>query len=191
MSGQGRNPSALSVGSGGLHRKLAIAGADELRRGISESWTHLISIKNPGAPALELDGFTGQQLQLWFGDVMSEADAQRCRTRAPAIQDVQQAVEFFRRAWRERDSKILICCDYGASRSPAVAYVCVADQFTVGQEPQALAAILAIRPNAVPNPLVVKLGDAVLGRKGALIRPAKDLYSKINDEIAKWRLSKS
>jgi predicted protein tyrosine phosphatase len=124
-------------------------------------------------------------LQLWFGDVISEADARQCRTKAPTNEDVQQALEFFRAAYLSPDSKVVFSCDYGASRSPALAYVCLADQFEAGRESDAFDLILKIRPNAVPNKLVVQLGDSLLGRKGALLSPLRSLYSKINEEISK------
>lgn len=54
----------------------------------------MISIANPGSSCLKPAGFVGEQLQLWFGDVISEADAQQCRTKAPTIQDIQKAVAF-------------------------------------------------------------------------------------------------
>jgi len=147
----------------------------------------MISIANPGSSCLKPAGFVGEQLQLWFGDVISEADAQQCRTKAPTIQDIRKAVEFFRSARRLPEAKILVCCDYGASRSPALAYVCVADHLGNGWESEALALVLEIRPNAVPNRLVVELGDAFLGRHGALLQPLKQFYSRLNEEISRFR----
>jgi predicted protein tyrosine phosphatase len=131
--------------------------------------------------------FRGARLQLWFGDVISEVDAKRCGTKAPTITDVREALIFFRDAWRAAKTKILIQCDYGASRSPALAYVCVADQLGAGQESVAFEIVMKIRPNAVPNKLVVELGDQELARNGGLLQPLRELYSKINEEISTWR----
>src|SRR6516162_6497419 len=157
--------------------QLFICGRDELQRRTRTEFTHLITIANPGAECPKPIGFTGPHLQLWFGDVVSEADARQCRTKAPTTRDVQEGLEFFRTACASPKSKVLFSCDYGASRSPALAFVCLADQLGGGRESEALELILNIRPNAVPNRLVVHLGDSFLGRKGALLGPLKQLYS--------------
>src|SRR6478736_9862584 len=106
-----------------------------------------------------------------FGDVVSEADARTLKTTAPSMDDIQRALQFFRNACSDPNSKILVSCDYGASRSPALAYVFIADQLSVGQESEAFRLLLEIRPDAVPNGLVVRLGDAYLKRGGALTAP--------------------
>jgi predicted protein tyrosine phosphatase len=170
---------------------LFICGRDELPRRTKSEFTHLITIANPGTSCPKPTGFHGPHLQLWFGDVVSEADARQCRTKAPTTRDVQEGMEFFRTARVSPISKVLFSCDYGASRSPALAYVCLADQLGVGRESEALDLILNIRPNAVPNRLVVQLADSFLGRKGGLLAPLKQLYSKINEEISKLRTPKS
>jgi predicted protein tyrosine phosphatase len=92
-------------------------------------------------------------------------------------------VEFFRKAWSTPDSKILISCDQGASRSPALAYVLIADQAGPGREIEAFGVILDIRPVAVPNGLVIRLGDEFLQRNGALLTPLKEFYAKVNAEL--------
>jgi predicted protein tyrosine phosphatase len=103
------------------------------------------------------------------------------------MDDLRSAVGFARSAWSLSPSKILVSCDYGASRSPALAYVLVADQLGPGREPEALDVTLQIRPDAVPNRLVVKLGDMLLGREGNLVKALSGLYTKLNEEISKWR----
>jgi predicted protein tyrosine phosphatase len=166
--------------------RLLICGAGELdRHKPRRRVTHWISIANPGAPSPKPSWFAGERLQLWFGDVVSEADARRGRTQAPTVEDVRHGVEFFRTAWQSGESLVLISCDYGASRSPALAYVCIADQLGPGRESEALSVVLKIGPDAAPNRLVVELGDTLLERKGALLKPLLELYSEINEEISK------
>ena len=114
----------------------------------------------------------------------SEVDAERCRTTAPSIGDIARAISFVREAWADTDSRILVSCDYGASRSPALAYLFAADRLGQGRDAEALSLILRIRPDAVPNGLVVRLGDTFLKRDGALTAPLKDLYTKINAELS-------
>jgi len=79
----------------------------------------------------------------------------------------------------------LVSCAYGASRSPALAYVFIADQLGAGRETEAFRMILSLRPNAVPNGLVVRIGDALLKRGGALLQPLQELYEKINAELSR------
>jgi predicted protein tyrosine phosphatase len=169
-----------------LEGRLFVCGARELVK--SSAITHLLTITNPGVPANKPSWFHGEHLQLWFGDVVSEADAKQCRTKAPTIPDIEQALGFLRQAWSLSKSRILISCDYGASRSAALAYVFAADCLGAGREQEALDLILKIRPEAVPNKMVVELGDMVLKRGGALLGPVKKLYSQINAEIEKWHI---
>lgn len=164
-------------------QRLFICGLEERAEHQSRNISHLITIANPGAAPWQSSWFKGVHLQLRFGDVISEADANRWKTTAPCLRDLQQAVEFFRASWVTPDSKILVSCDHGASRSPALAYVLMADQLGAGREAEAFGAVLDIRSVAVPNGLVVRLGDAFLGRNGALVAPLKDFYAKINAEL--------
>jgi len=156
-------------------KQLFICGSDERDKYRSREVTHLLTIANPGVTTTRPAWFNGHHLELWFGDVVSETDAKRCRTKPPTIDDVQQGVDFFRGAWKSADSRVSISCDYGASRSPALAYVCVADQLGFGQESAALRLIMKIRPVAVPNRLVIEFGDTVLARNGALLKPLNEL----------------
>jgi predicted protein tyrosine phosphatase len=78
---------------------------------------------------------------------------------------------------------ILIHCDYGASRSPALAYVALANELGEGSGEKALQIILNIRPDSVPNKMVVQLGDALLKRNGELLKPVYELYRQINEEF--------
>ena len=146
------------------------------------------TIANPGAVVSTPQWFKGDHLQLWFGDVTSEADAKRWKTKAPTIEDIQQAVDFFRKAWAMGNSKILVSCDYGASRSPALAYLFIADQFGAGREAEAFSLMMNIRSGAVPNGLVVRLGDAYLKRGGSLLAPLKDFNAKLNVELFQKRV---
>jgi len=168
-------------------QRLLICGADERDKSNRSSVTHIVSIANPGAGNSKPSWFNGAHLQLWFGDVISEADAKRCKSRAPTVEDIQNAVSFFRTAWRQGRSRILVTCDYGASRSPALAYIFIADQMGNGREPEAFEVLLNLRPDCLPNGLVIRLGDSCLNRQGALIAPFKEFQAKINAELFKPR----
>lgn len=166
-----------------FQQRLFICGFHERADYQSRQVSHLVTISNAGAVPTKPTWFEGVHLQLSFGDVVSEADAKRCKTIAPSIEDVKRAVEFFREAGAAKHSKVLVSCDHGASRSPALAYLFIADQFGPGREGEAFNLMLGIRPVAVPNGLVVRLGDKFLRRDGALLAPLKEFYAKINAEL--------
>lgn len=156
-----------------------VCGATEVEQFRSKHLTHLITIANPGSPITAPAWFSGDHLQLYFGDVISEQDARACRTKAASADDIQQAIVFYRVARQLGNARLLVTCDYGASRSPAVAYLLRADQLGPGYEAEALRDILAVRPDAVPNMHVVNLGDLLLGRQGALTQPFREYLQQI------------
>lgn len=74
----------------------------------------------------------------------------------------------FARAW-DRRHPLLIHCYAGVSRSTAAAFA-VACALDPGAEPREVATRLrAASPSATPNPRLVALADAALGRDGAMI----------------------
>ena len=164
--------------------RLIICGADTIDEYRHHEITHILTIATPGATAIRPDWFAGKQLVLYFGDVVSEADAIQCKTLAPTPADINQAVAFTAQAWSVDTATVLIHCDYGASRSPAVAYVALAHKLGAGAEAQALQIIEEIRPEAVPNKMVVQIGDDLLGRNGALLAQLDKMYAAINEEIS-------
>lgn len=139
--------------------------------------THLITVTNPGVANLPPAWFSGEHLALSFGDVVSERDARQCNTKPATSDDIRQAIVFFRAARQQEPVKLLVSCDYGASRSPSLAYVLLADQYGAGYEIEAFNALLAIRPDVVPNLLVASLGDNLLRRNGGLLAPLQDYFS--------------
>lgn len=147
----------------------------------SQQITHLITIANPGADNVPPAWFVGDHLPLWFGDVVSEVDARQCRTKAVSSDDIKQAIIFYRVSRQQRNCNILISCDYGASRSPALAYVLLADQYGQGGEAEAFNEVLLIRLEAIPNKLVVELADQLLGRQGQLVAPLRKYFKSVSD----------
>lgn len=113
------------------------------------------------------------QLVLSFSDLdeapPSPYDQDR-RVRLATQEQIEQAIQF-----GKEDRRLLIHCKVGVARSTAVALAILADQHGPGYEKDALEALLAIRPVAVPNLHVVMLADDVLGRRGALL-----------DTVVKW-----
>lgn len=170
-----------------INRRLFICGAEEIDNYCAHAITHIIRIVNPGVQSSCPSWFNKEYLQLSFGDVVSETDAKACRTKAPNPTDISQAIDFCRKAYLLENSGVLISCDYGASRSPALAYVVLADQMGINREQEALEEIIKIRPDAVPNTRVVSIGDQLLCRKGALLDALQPLFDEI-DALTKLML---
>lgn len=159
--------------------KILICGITEVDDYKNKGITHIIRVVNTSVENIRPAWFKGEYLQLCFGDVISEADAINCKTKAPNVSDLNTALAFSRSAFTSESSRILITCDYGASRSPAVALVILADYLGEGKEREALQQVLEVRPDAVPNNYVVVLGDALLKRNGALRASLDNLYNEI------------
>ena len=157
-----------------------IYGDYEITDKQSTPLTHAIIISNPETTRRPPVNFTGDCLHLCFGDVVSPQDAAQCRTKAANLADIRQAVIFYRVARLQKHSSLLVSCDYGASRSPALAYVLLADLYGAGRESEALKSIIGIRPESVPNRLVVELGDILLDRNGALRAALKEYYQQLD-----------
>lgn len=159
--------------------RFVICGAIEVPNYQQQNITHLLSVANTKTSTLRPKWFTGEHLELYFGDIIYVSDATRCNMIAPSIEDVARAVDFMSRAWRVSESKILIYCDYGISRSSALAYVALTNELGVGSEEKAFKTVLKIQPSAVPNILVVQLGDEFLKRSGALLNPLYEHYKQV------------
>lgn len=159
--------------------RLWICGAEEIDCFRDKQLTHLITIANPGCENRTPSWFNGEQQHFQFGDVVSDQDARQFRTKVASSDDIRLAIVFCRVARQLGYVRLLVTCDYGASRSPALAYVLLADQLGPGREAEALREIIAIRPEAVPNVQVVRLGDQLLARQGALIQPLHDFFERL------------
>lgn len=70
-----------------------------------------------------------------------------------------------------KGKKLLVHCQMGFSRSPAMAYLILCNFM----EPiDAINYVYEIRPNIKPNSVIVEIGDKVLGLNGAAIKALQD-----------------
>jgi Predicted protein tyrosine phosphatase len=84
----------------------------------------------------------------------------------PREEHVAAAIEFGR---RHREGSVLVHCKAGIARSTALALAIIADRMGHGREHEAVAELLLVRPEAVPNLLILSMADKLLGREGALV----------------------
>ncbi len=94
-----------------------------------------------------------------------DADAALHRVRVASPAQVAQALEFAR---TYAGCSLLVHCLHGVGRSAAVALAVLADRLGPGRESEAVAQLHALRPEAVPNLVVVGQADRELQRGGAL-----------------------
>jgi predicted protein tyrosine phosphatase len=86
---------------------------------------------------------------------------------APELDHVEQLITFIRR-W-PRDTALVMHCYAGVSRSTAAAFVSVCALEPQRDEHAVALALRRASPTATPNPRIVALADAILGRNGRMI----------------------
>ncbi|WP_337189091.1 hypothetical protein [Phenylobacterium sp.] len=114
------------------------------------------------SPTAEGPGPQGgrRRLELRFNDI---ADA-RAGFTPPDAAIVRQILAF------GRDTATLaVFCYAGVSRSTAAAYAVACQATQPGREAELAQALRALSPAATPNPLMVALADAALGRGGRMV----------------------
>jgi predicted protein tyrosine phosphatase len=92
-------------------------------------------------------------------------------------------LEILRFTKKHGGENLLIHCNAGISRSTAAGLLFLSDRLGPGKERKALDELIAIQPSAVPNLLIVQLGDQILGRKGKLLGAVKE-WDKTRPENA-------
>lgn len=85
----------------------------------------------------------------------------------PTLEQVASALAFVQQHAR-MGGRILLSCYAGVARSTALAFGILAQRRGPGDESAALDQLLAIRPQAAPNILIVRYLDQLLNRAGAL-----------------------
>ena len=174
----------------GQGKSLVVLGYSEaamfLRRPEAERVRAMISIA--GQREHHIEGLFERRLDLRFDDVPSEEGldevaAYRLRVhrrkaselglnlRPPGRGDAEAIIDFAR-SIAELDGLVLCHCGGGISRAPAAALLSLATWFGAGRESDAVRRLLTLRPAALPHDGLVRLGDAVLERGGALVAAA-------------------
>jgi predicted protein tyrosine phosphatase len=153
-----------------------ICGLSELddygRAGIS----HLISILDPEQP--EPSSFywerVPERLTLRFHDAIVPHPDFVLPTRA----DIAAILEFGQSVPAGDMSHLLVHCHMGISRSTAAMTALLIQAHPEAQEDSVFAHILAIRPKAWPNSLMIRHADVLLGRGGRLVAAVARFYRR-------------
>lgn len=124
----------------------------------------LVSLHSPGAASLDAAGLpAGRVLHLAFNDIAED----RPGLVSPTLADVE-ALLAFAEGWRE--GALLVHCYAGISRSTAAALILAAALAPWRDEEELARTLRKLAPQATPNPYLVRLADARLGRHGRLAR---------------------
>jgi predicted protein tyrosine phosphatase len=132
----------------------------------------VLSIAAPGAEVLRFHRSPSPaQLVLRMDDIVSPEP----RGVLPTREQVVEGLEFARRFVNLR---LLIQCEAGVSRSGAFGIAILAGRLGSGREQEALEDALRIAPAIIPNLLIIRLADEVLGFGGAMmVRMSRALRS--------------
>jgi predicted protein tyrosine phosphatase len=167
---------------------MSVCGLDELVEHSERGVSHVLSILDPAWPSPEVFGSYGEheRLELRFDDVIEETPGMI----APQAEDVARILEFGRRLNAEAaagGANLLVHCHAGVSRSTASMALILAQALPDLPAAKVFAEVFRIRPQAWPNLRIVELGDALLGRGGALVAAVPAIYRaqlKLRPEVA-------
>jgi predicted protein tyrosine phosphatase len=155
---------------------LTLCGIDELAAQRDRNVTHILSLLDPGSPVPEAFAHLAgpNRLDLRFHDVIDPGRGWR----APEVEDVDRLLAFGRDI-PDDGGHLLVHCQMGISRSSAAVLLLLAQARPDRQADALLAEVVRIRPHAWPNLRIVELGDARLGRRGALVEAAHARYREV------------
>jgi predicted protein tyrosine phosphatase len=160
--------------------RLTICGLDELDTHSARSVSHVLSILDPAWP--EPEAFFAydphHRTTLHFNDAIeSSADIQ-----LPRPEHVEDILAFGRAFQRDRTARpeahLLIHCHAGISRSTAAMASLLAQAHPEETEEGIFERLVAIRPQAWPNSLMIGFADDALARGGRLVAALRRHYGR-------------
>jgi predicted protein tyrosine phosphatase len=159
--------------------RISVCGIEELQGHCETGVSHVLSILDPDWPVPEAFGAFGEhaKLELRFHDVIEPDIA---GTMPPREEDVSVLLAFGRNLMAEppADAHLLVHCHAGVSRSTASMALVLAQGLPDIGADRVLGEVLRIRPQAWPNLRILEMGDALLGRGGALVAAAGEVYRR-------------
>jgi predicted protein tyrosine phosphatase len=142
---------------------------------------HLISIGSPGELPPEGYSQVRHRLRLEFDDI--DAPDDNPEYVLATAEDILKVIDFVPLISQDGEN-VLIHCQAGISRSSAVALTVCAVLLGAGKEEEALAMVLAARPQAVPNLWVVELADEALAREGKLVEVVQCFHDSLWEDYS-------
>ncbi len=171
--------------------KISVCAVGDLDEYSHKGVTHILSIDSPEFTTPTPDWFSGVHKHVFFHDVLSRAEADALSAREPTAAIIREVLEYGRECLiesRAGSTHLIIHCTYGASRSPAVAYAILCLWLGKDREVKAKDLLLRIRPEAVPNILVIAHADKLLRREGKMVEAIQALNDQLIEEIDKVKI---
>ena len=134
----------------------------------AEEWraTHVVSLIDPALGAEHVPAIRGAE-----HIVARLRDQETAEFTAHFPEIVEGLFETVRPAVESPDSRILVHCHAGVSRSTAFCYAMIAHRAGRGMEEEAFGAFLSIVNKPWPNRRIIEILDRKWQRDGALLRP--------------------
>ncbi len=153
---------------------LTICGVEEIAGHRETGVSHVLSILDPDFPPPPAFGSFGEhkRLDLRFNDIIEDIAGRI----APQRDHVERVLAFGRDLVSEPGARLLVHCHMGISRSTAAAALMIAQAHPERSAADVFGEIVRIRPQAWPNLRIIELGDALLGRNGALVDALRPIY---------------
>lgn len=153
---------------------ITVCGIEELEGHCEARVSHVLSILDPGWPVPPAFGSFGEheRLELRFHDIIEPADDEV----VPEEAHVAELLAFGRDLDAEAGAHLLVHCHAGISRSTASMALILAQARPDAPAADVFAEVLRIRAKAWPNLRMIEMGDALLGRGGALVAAVPALY---------------
>jgi predicted protein tyrosine phosphatase len=154
--------------------QITICGLDELALHNEARVSHVLSIMDPDWPVPEVFGTYGEheKLELRFHDIIEDQPGMT----PPLASHVDELLAFGRGLDREAGGHLLVHCHAGISRSSASMALLVAQALPAADPAVIFAELLRIRPKIWPNLRIIEMGDAALGRGGAMVAAVPRIY---------------
>jgi predicted protein tyrosine phosphatase len=154
---------------------MTVCGIEELEGHCAIGATHVLSILDPEFPVPEAFGQYGEhaRLELRFHDIIDPAPGMIL----PSPEHVAAILAFGRSLAAEpQPGRPIVHCHAGISRSTASMALILAQAMPDQPASTALAMVHAMREKAWPNLRIIEIGDAMLGRRGALVDAVHRIY---------------
>jgi predicted protein tyrosine phosphatase len=159
---------------------LTICGLDELGDHSTRAVTHVLSILDPNWP--EPEAFwtydPHHRIEMHFNDAIEPGPG----IELPQARHVEEILAFGNTFQRDlaarREAHLLIHCHAGISRSTAAMTALLTQADPEETEERIFERLVAIRPKAWPNSLMIGFADNLLGRGGRLTAALRRHYGR-------------
>ena len=153
-----------------------VCGIEELEGHCATNASHVLSILDPDHPVPEAFGAFGEhvKLELRFHDIIEETQGQILPRPAHVDDILNLGMDLQREPFETR--RLLVHCHAGISRSTASMAMILAQALPDESAETILRMVHGIREKAWPNLRLMELGDARLGRNGALVAATHALH---------------